>query len=486
MSLAKNSILYLISTLCIKATSFFLLPLYTHLVPPEVYGQVYVVSSMNVFVSMLLSLSLPICISRFYFDCKDEKQVRQQYSTILLLIFITSTLVITPFFIFRDLLASFLNLPVKYLVLGLFTSYLGVYYQVILALLYAMQKAKQVSVTSMLVGVFQIILQLILVISLEDKATALLGTMLLQSITTFIIFIIYSKPYLTFSFDFSETGKYLKYSLSQFPSDASSWLVNFTDRIFINKFIGSESAGIYGIGANIGMIPNMIFSSLNSAFTPFVNSQYKAIETTEEKDTQDLLRYKLSRVFLLISSILLIINVTFIVFSRDIVQLLNPAYADVIFVVIVMLVTSLMNSYRIIYMAPLAYNVKYIKAKSIIWVVAGILNITLNFFLIPLYGIYAACLNSLVTYTITFLLILYFSKKAFSIKYDWNSLLKVAGVSIVYAITLLLTSSCISIVVKCLLFIPYTYICFKHILDVDIVKLIKFIIHKFAGKNKAL
>ena len=478
MSLAKNSILYLISTICIKATSFFLLPLYTNLVPPEVYGQVYVVSSMNNFITILLSLSLSICLSRFYFDCKNEEQVKCLYSTIILFVFVSSTLIITPFFLLKDNIALFLNLPVEYLVIGLVISYLGVYYQIILALLYAMQRAKQVSITSMLVGVFQIIIQLTLVINLEDKAIALLGTMMIQAITTFVIFLIYSKPYLTFSFNFSETGKFLRYSLSQFPSDVSGWFVNFTDRILINKYIGSASAGIYGIGANIGMIPNMVFSSMNSAFTPYVNSQYKAIEIAESEQNQEYLKHKLARVFLIVSSILIIINSFFITFSRDIVHLLNPAYADAFFVVIIMLVTSLMNSYRIIYMAPLAYNIKYTKVKSLVWVVAGLINITLNFLLIPQYGIYAACLNSLITYSITFILMLYFSKKAFCIRYDWKSLLKIAGISIAYSLMLLIDTSLLSAVFKFLLFLPYTYICFKYILNINIKDIVCDFINK--------
>ena len=173
------------------------------------------------------------------------------------------------------------------------------------------------------------------------------------------------------------------------------------------------------------------------------------------------------------------VNAIFVAFSRDIVNLLNPAYADAFFVVVVMLFTSLMNSYRVMYMAPLAYNIKYTKVKSLVWVIAGILNISLNFFLIPKYGIYAACLNSLVTYTITFLLMLYFSKKAFYIKYDWVSLIKVALISIVYGVTLLLPSTILSVGLKLLLLIPYFYICFTVIIKFDMFKVaIEFIKNK--------
>lgn len=478
MGLAKNSLLYLAATLSIRATSFFLLPLYSNLIPPDIYGQIFVVSSLNNFLSILMSLSMQICISRFYFDCNDEKQIEQLYSTILFFIFISSSLIIAPFYIFSHQLAIFLNIPHYYLLMGLTMSYLGVFYQVVLALLYVMQKAKQVSVTSMCLGICQIVIQLCMVINMNDKATALLSTMMIQAISTFVIFIIYSWPYLSFSFSFKETGKYLKYSFSQFPSDVSGWLVNFTDRIFINKFIGHVGVGIYGIGSNIGQIPMMVFSSMNSAFTPYVNSQYKAIQVAETVQRQDELKANLSRVFLIVSSILIIINTVFIIFSHDIVNLLNQAYSDAFFVVVVMLITSLMNSYRIIYMAPLVYNIKYTKVKSLIWVIAGLLNITLNYFLIPQYGIYSACINSLLTYTITFLLMLYFGNKAFYIKYEWRSLFKVAFISIAFGLTLLLPTSILFIGMKLLLLIPYMYICLTVILNINVLKWIEEIIKK--------
>ena len=48
-SLLKNSFLYLIATISIRATSFLLLPFYSHLVSPEEYGYVYMVSAVSTF-----------------------------------------------------------------------------------------------------------------------------------------------------------------------------------------------------------------------------------------------------------------------------------------------------------------------------------------------------------------------------------------------------------------------------------------------------
>lgn len=472
MSLAKNSILYLVSNIFIKATTFFLLPLYSHLVPPEIYGHIYVVSALSNFMGVFLPVSMSICISRFYFDCIGEESVKRLYSTILLFVLISSTTILTPLFFFRDYLADLISLPEPYLTSALVMSFFNIFYQIILALLYVCQKAKKVSITSTCIGVFQIILQLTLVTSMENKGMALLSSYIIYSFTTFIIFIVYSRPYLTFDFDLKNTGKFIKYALSQWPSDLSGWLVNFTDRIFINKYIGAASAGIYGIGANIGQVPMMIFSSVNSAFTPFANSKYKEMEVSDDIEVEKA-KNELSNAFMVVSSIMMMITTFMIVLSNNIINLLSSAYADAYLVIIVMLISSLMNNYRCMFMAPLAYNTKYTKIKSLIWVFAGFINIVLNFYLIPRYGIYAACTNSLITYTITFLLMLYYGKKAIYMEYDWRKLLKVLAFSLLYLSLLLCGNNPYWLILKFVIVVPYVYCCLYYIFEIDIINKIE-------------
>jgi O-antigen/teichoic acid export membrane protein len=472
MGLAKNSFLYLVSNVFIKATSFFLLPLYSHLISPDVYGVIYTVSAFSNFLVMLLPVSLSICISRFYFDCYNFTQVKKLYSTILLYTFLSSTILVAPFIIWSRPLSSFLNIPFVYYTVGVISAYLSVYYQLILSLLYVNQQAKKISITSILLGIFQIVLQLVLVISLEDKGFALLLTILLQSILSFILFVVYSKPFLVWHIDISNFYKYIKYSLSQFPSDIAGWLVNFTHRIFINKYIGSNSAGIYGIGSNIGQIPAILFNSVNSAFTPYVNSLYKQIEDLDDNNLKNNAKHSLSNTFMIVSSFLMMSVALLIMFSDNIVSLLNSKYASAYGVVVVMLLTSLMNSYRCMYMAPLAYNIKYTKIKSLIWVIAGLINIILNFLLIPRYGIYAACLNSLVTYCLTFILMLYYGKKAINVTYIWGPIIKILFISLCYFLLSLLFGEEIRIYVKLSLVPLYLYICFYRILNINLVKLL--------------
>lgn len=454
--LLKNSFLYLVATISIRATSFLLLPFYSHLVSPKEYGYVYMVSATSTLFNMIMQFSMHACISRFFFDCEDEKSVNRLYSTIVLFITINAAIIFVLLWFFNRQLSSLINLPVIYFKLTLIISFLGVFYNAILALLYVKQNAKKVSITSICIGIFQIFIQLLLVVHLEDKAMALIGTLCLNSILTFIIFLIYSKPFFTVNFDFSRAKKYVYYSFSQFPSDVSGWFVKFTDRLFINKYIGVASTGIYGVGCTVGQIPAILFMSLNSALVPYLYGKYRDMNNGIEDSEHELVK-----TVAIVSSSLMILITVLIVLSNNIISLLAPEYASALLVIIVMLMTSLVDCYRIVYMQPLSYNIKYTKVKSLIWLISAIFNVLLNIYLIPKYGIYGACFSSLTSYFFTLVLILYFSNKAIPIHYDWSSWVKVFLLSLIMLLLLFLDDGLGTLVLKMIIIIIYVFVALR-------------------------
>ena len=255
MSLAKNSILYLISTICLKAVGFLLLPLYTHLVSPTEYGYVYVVSAFQTFMGLFLTLSMHGAIGRFYFECKDLDDVKQMYSQQVTTITCSSTILALLMLFFREYVSDVIGLPEKYYILAILISYFSLFYNLIIALLYAMEKAVKISITSVVIGSLTIIMQLAMVLTLQDKALALILAMLFSALLTFVIFIVYSLPYFVRpKYKKQELLKYYKYSISQLPSDVSGWFVAASDRLLLNSIQGASSAGVYGMGNTLGQI----------------------------------------------------------------------------------------------------------------------------------------------------------------------------------------------------------------------------------------
>lgn len=79
----KISILYLFTELSIKGASFLLLPLYTRLITPAEYGNIYLLITISNFLTVLFSLTVQFSISRFYFDCRTNEDIINMFSSII-------------------------------------------------------------------------------------------------------------------------------------------------------------------------------------------------------------------------------------------------------------------------------------------------------------------------------------------------------------------------------------------------------------------
>lgn len=456
MSLAKNSLLYIISTICIKATSFLLLPLYTYLITPEEYGYVYVTSAFVTFMSLFMIISLNGSIQRFYFDCFTEKEIKQLYTNIVSIVTILVLCIGGLLMIFKQFISNTIELPIKYYNYAVYISILSAFYPLILALLYASEKAKQVSLVTIFLGVIGIVIQLVLVLVKTDKGLALIQAMFCNALFSFIVFLVFSRKYLTIpKFTKKECLKYCKYSLSQWPSDISVWLVSFSDRLLLNKFKGAYDTGIYGMGSTLGQIPQILFHSVNKAYVPYVFRHYKEYECGKQEAAN-----AVSSVTTKLFSIIIFIITTLIILSNNIIGILAPQFQNSSYIMPLILFAVLIDCSRIIFMNPLSYNLKYIKIKSAIWFFSAICNIALNIILIPRYSAIGACFSVIFSYSITLLLILFFAKKAMPIQYETPKIYKIVCWSLVFSTAIFIGSNMITLFLKVPLIIIYIFMIF--------------------------
>lgn len=448
--LVKNSFLYLVATIVLKATHFLLLPLYSNLIPPDGYGKVYVISSFISFFTIFLSISMNSAIQRYFFDCKTEFEVKRMFSTVTLFVFAISTSISAILFLLISPISIWLDIPKVYLSLGIITVYLSLFYNLIIALLYAKQEAVKISVVSIIVGVAQIVAQLVLVLNMEDKALGMIISMLVSGILNMIIFVLFARKYLIWGFDFSRIKNYFVYGISQFPSDISSWIVSFFDRIILNNYQNSAAVGIYGMGNTLASIPNVLFQSMNKALSPIVFTDYKQYED-REVDSLNTSTNLIEKIFVLITALIAVV----IAFSNNIVSILSSSYSESGIVMYLVLFAMLIDIYRILFMYPMVYNVKYVKVKSMIWILASATSIALNFILIPKYSYMGACYTLLIVNTTTLLLIFYFSSKAMVVDYKKGRMIMVFILSLAYSCLYFLGSSIYMFIVKFLVTAVY-------------------------------
>jgi len=266
---------------------------------------------------------------------------------------------------------------------------------------------------------------------------------LIISCIDLILFFIYSKKYLSWGIDLIEIKKYLKYALVQLPSDLSGWIITFSDRLIINKIKGASDTGVFGIGQKMALPIQMIGTSAKDAYVPFTFSLYEDLNPRNEKE--------LNRTALHFFTLFSFVSIFLVVFSKELFLLVDERYREGAAVLMIMALAYLFRGYRFIFANPTAYNVKYVKYRSLINMSAAIINVGLNILLIPEYSIKGAALATLITYFIRFVLMFFLAQKAIKIHYSMKKFLAVLLVSSLFSICLLLNISIFNFCIKLLL-----------------------------------
>lgn len=468
-NLYKNSALYLIANFIINGAGFLLLPLYTVLISPEEFGTIYLIEAAALFLSRVISLSLRGSVNRFYFDDKSENSVKLMYSTIVNISFIIAIVCYSCVALFYNSISDLLKInQVKYLLIGLLISFFSVFYPLILSLLYAKEEGKKISVTITAIGITSLLLNVLFVIYSEDKILGYLQALLITAILKFGIFIAYSKSFIIPKINFSAIPRYLKYGIHLLPSDLSGWVISFIDRFMINSMKGPEFTGIYSTSYKIGQASQIVYDSVNKAFVPFVFSRYSDPEVNKNEITRSILN-----IFTLYTFVAFVIAI----FYKEIIFILDDRYSSGINILLIVVFAFLFDGYRLIFNAPISYNINFVKFRSIIFVSTGIFNVILNLIFIPKYSILGAAIALFISFFIRLILIFLASLKAIKVYYPYKKFIQVFGLSIAFLTIALLSVSWYNFIIK-IIAVMVIAIIFLKICSINLLMLFKTFLKK--------
>jgi O-antigen/teichoic acid export membrane protein len=173
----------------------------------------------------------------------------------------------------------------------------------------------------------------------------------------------------------------LKFSFPLIPSSLAYVLLNSFDRFILEKYISISDLGLYNLA-----------NTLAFSLSIFISSAYKALEPEFFSRYADTDEFKLfvSQVKNQFYFILYFLAILLSLFSRDIIFNYAPVkFAETSNYIPMLLVSVLMTGHSIIY-ASILTSEKQTKIISFSILVGVILNVSLNFILIPIIGVYGA------------------------------------------------------------------------------------------------
>jgi O-antigen/teichoic acid export membrane protein len=386
---AKN---YISAEVLTKGLAFITLPIFTRLMSPDEYGVLSVFVSFTGILAIIFGFGIRGAIGRYYYEDTDD--FFEYFSSNFWFVLSASIGLTVLVIIFRDEIYNFLNIPYGMIYIALGITIPQVIYQLYQAYLTASRNSKKVATLNVTYALVSTILAITIMYQMSDEryfAKAIgqaVGVILMFGITLW---------YLNDHIKFNVEKKHLKYSLVfGLPIVVhllSQNILNTFDQIIINQLVGRRETGLYSVAYKIGMIQNIISMGILKSWTPIF---YEKLNENKISDINELAK----KYGLIIS----FVAMGLIFFSKEVITVLvDKEYHEALILIPIIIV-----SYFFFFMYAMYVNYAFYQKKTkkiaLFTIIAGGVNIGLNYLFIPEYGYIAAAWTTLASYGILFIL----------------------------------------------------------------------------------
>ena len=414
--LSKDTAIYGVSTVVGRFLNFLLVPFYTNIFLPEEYGIITNVYAFIAILNIIFIYGMDAAYIRFAKD-KELGKERDIFSTPYFAVIIFSLILSLLIILLKTPIGNSLAVPDNYNYLFLFVASI-LFADVITAIpfirLRLERKTKKFAYFKIINIIINVSLNLYLILKLKMGIEAVFISNLAASVITFILLIPSIIKLLNFSFSISIFKRMLKFGLPYLPAGLGAVLIQVIDRPIMEHLTDLNTLGIYQANYKLGIFMMLFVSMFQYAWQPFFMQESKDAEA--KKVFSKVLTY-----FTLAGSVILIVLSLFIddivkleIFGRTII---GPLYWSGVDIVPVILFAYLFNGLYVVFTAGV-----YIKEKSIyvplITGLGAIINIIVNFLLIPLMGMMGAAFATLASYFVMASGLYFVTQKFYKIRYE--------------------------------------------------------------------
>lgn len=369
---------------------FITVPVTTWLVDPEQFGLTTMFTLFQTLLTSFIYLGLDQAYGREYNNRKYTKSQLLFNSMLPSILISAITMIILACFMVP--ISIYLFGEVNYLLMNCLIIWLPfvVMERFLLLDIRMQEKGLQYSMYNILTKIFVMFLTIGLLLGYERTYTSIvLGTVLSQIISCTILIFMSRKQFCfkNNQIDFALIKQMLKFGLPILPSIIIVWVLNSSDRLALNYYSTIDEIGIYFAAMKLVTALNMIQSIFASFWVPMA---YRWHEEGVEKEQFEKVSYGLG-VFMgaLFIGVLL--------FKQIMVMILSPEYSEAQYILPFLLFSPIMYTMSETTTLGIAFSRK---TYFNIWVslIAAIVNLVVNFTLVPLIGGVGAAMGTGIAY----------------------------------------------------------------------------------------
>lgn len=421
--IGRNTLVYGASGVLQRIVSFFLIPLYTHYLSPQDYGIIELLDLTSYVVAMFVGLGLGSAVVRIYYDYTEKKDQNEVIST--------AVLFLVPANLAALILLHAVSGRISLLVFGqtgfrhfLDLVFLSLAFNIIAGVLLSYIRAKQQVVLYASVSVLQLALGLSLnVYLIVGRHLGVLGSLysgvLTQAAiaTALVAVTVYE---VKVAFCSAKLQQMLRFGAPLIPAGMSMFVLNFADRFFLRRYSSLSVVGTYALGYKMGMaLSALLFSPFYLYWSAYMYEVAKRPDAkTQFARVQDYLTLFLTFGALGLS-----------LFSADAIHIVAaPAYWTAAEIVPLIALSYVFSGLYYYFQLGTALC-KRTEFRAYAGATSAVLNIVLNFLLIPRYHAYGAAWATLLSFLALASLSYYFSQRLYAIPYELGKFARIVAVA---------------------------------------------------------
>ena len=418
--IVKAGAAYVIGNYLLKGITFLSAPIFTRLLSTSDYGEFSTYYSYEAIVYILVGLALHSSINNAKY--KYGERLDEYVSSIIALIMLSTG----AWLIFANVgygfygeAFGFSRAVANLLIIHCMCSSFMQVYNVYISLNYSVGMFLKVSAFN---GIFNIIVSVMLILTVFSDQRSLgriVGTVVpIVLIGIYIVVFFFKKVAPSFNREFWKFG--LVYSIPIIPHGIAQVVLSIFDRIMIRDMVGAAANGIYSFAYTIHALFNVVATSLDKVWKPWL------YEKMEAKEYEEIRRQGTKYAFGMA-----LYTVMIVLAAPEIIKVLGDkeywgATPCVIPVV-------LGGYFTFLYTLPSLVEFFYGKTKLIAvgTMGAAVINVVTNYIFIQAYGYIAAAYTTLITYILCFVFHYLMAKKVHgNVIYDTKKLLLISSVTL--------------------------------------------------------
>jgi O-antigen/teichoic acid export membrane protein len=421
--LSKDTAIYGVSTMVGRFLNFLLVPFYTHVFTDFDYG---IVSNLYIFIAIFNVIFIYGMDAAYlkYAAVPSEKEDKDNFSTPYLSVWGAGIILVFLIIALKKIIFVTFDIPFDHLKLIylvvpiLFVDAINVIPFIKLRI---ERQAKKFATFKLLNIIINVILNLYLILKLKWGIEAVFISNIVASSFTFLLLFPTVITHLKIKLRTDLLVKFLKFGLPYLPAGLASMFIQGIDRPILGHLTDLGTVGVYSANYKLGIFMMLFVSMFQYAWQPFF------LQNAEEKNAKELFS-KVMTYFMIAASFILIIISLFI---GDIVKIrlfghtiIYSEYWSGLNIVPIILFGYLFNGLYVIFTAGI-----FIKEKSIyvpfITGLGAVVNIGVNFVLIPSMGMMGAALATLAAYLAMAISLYVVTQKIYRIQYEYKKMSKV-------------------------------------------------------------